>query len=169
VDGDGHLDLMVGCLRGPNRFLRNRGDGTFEDATEAIGLNRRIFNTQAVALVDLNHDGILDLVFTNELQNSVALLGDVTHPHKRTPILLTLTGKSGIIGSQVRVLAEGGKCVGLREISGGDGRGGQQGPQAHFALAPGKYRIEVRYSFGTTKGHDITVGADAVRAVIGQP
>ena len=41
VDGDGHLDLIVGCLRGPNRFLRNRGDGTFEDATEAVGLNRR--------------------------------------------------------------------------------------------------------------------------------
>lgn len=168
VDGDGHLDLIVGCLRGPNRFLRNRGDGTFEDATEAIGLNRRIFNTQAIALADLNNDGILDLVFTNEFQSSVALLGDATLPRKRTPTVLTLTGKSGVIGSQVRVLAEGGKRIGVREISGGDGRGGQQGPQAHFALAPGKYRIEVRYSSGTTKGHDITVGADAVRAVIGQ-
>ena len=58
--------------------------------------------------------------------------------------------------------------LGVREISGGDGRGGQQGSQAHFALAPGKYRIEVRYSSGTTKVHDITVGSDAVRAVIGQ-
>jgi hypothetical protein len=168
VDGDGHLDLIVGCLRGPNRFLRNRGDGTFEDASEAIGLNRRIFNTQAVALADLNNDGILDLVFTNEFQSSVALLGDATLQRKRTPTVLTLTGKSGVIGSQVRVLAEGGKCIGVREISGGDGRGGQQGPQAHLALAPGKYRIEVRYSSGTTKVHDITVGSDAVRAVIGQ-
>ncbi|HXJ76589.1 MAG TPA: VCBS repeat-containing protein, partial [Candidatus Dormibacteraeota bacterium] len=148
VDGDGHLDLIVGCLRGPNRFFHNRGDGTFEDATEAIGLNRRIFNTQAIALVDLNNDGILDLVFTNESQSSVALLGDATLQRKRTPTVLTLTGKSGIIGSQVRVLAEGGKRIGMREISGGDGRGGQQGPQAHFALAPGKYRIEVRYSSG---------------------
>lgn len=168
VDGDGHLDLVVGCLRGPNRFLRNRGDGAFEDATEAIGLHRRIFNTQAVALVDLNNDGILDLVFTNEFQNSVALLGDATLQRKRTPTVLTLTGKSGVIGSQMRVLTEGGKRIGAREISGGDGRGGQQGSQAHFALAPGKYRVEVRSSSGATKGHDITVGADAVRAVIGQ-
>lgn len=168
VDGDGHLDLVVGCLRGPNRFLRNRGDGTFEDATEAIGLNRRVFNTQAVSLVDLNNDGILDLVFTNEFQNSVALLGDATLQRKRTPTVLTLTGKSGVVGSQVRVLGEGGQRIGMREISGGDGRGGQQGSQAHFALAPGKYRVEVRYSSGTTQGRDITVGTDAVRAVIGQ-
>ncbi len=48
VDNDGHLDLIVGCLRGPNRFFRNKGDGTFEDATDAIGLGQRIFNTQAV-------------------------------------------------------------------------------------------------------------------------
>ena len=96
------------------------------------------------------------------------MLGDATLRRKRTPTVLTLTGKSGVIGSQVRVLAEGGKRIGMREISGGDGRGGQQGPQAHFALAPGKYRIEVRYSSGATKGHDITVGADAVRAVLGQ-
>lgn len=168
VDGDGQLDLLVGCLRGPNRFLRNRGDGTFEDATEAIGLNRRIFNTQAIALVDLNNDGILDLVFANEFQGSVALLGDATLQRKRTPTVLTLTGKSGIVGSQLRVLAEGGKRVGMREVSGGAGRGGQQGVQAHFALVPGKYRIEVRYSSGAIKGHEIAVGTEALRAVIGQ-
>ena len=167
VDGDGHLDLIVGCLRGPNRFLRKRGGGTFEDATEAIG-ESPIFNTQAIALVDLNNGGILDLVFTNEFQNSVALLGDATLQRNRTPTVLTLTGKSGVIGSQLSVHDEGGKRIGVKEISGGDGRGGQQGAQAHFALAPGKYRIEVRYSSGTTKTHNLTVGAAAVRAVIGE-
>src|SRR5262249_34074333 len=54
VDNDGHLDLVIGCLQGPNRFLRNKGDGTFVDATEEVGLHQKIFNTQAVSLVDLN-------------------------------------------------------------------------------------------------------------------
>jgi len=163
---DGHLDLVVGCLRGPNRYFRNRGDGTFEDASAAIGLDRRIFNTQAVALVDLNNDGMLDLVFNNEGQPSVALLGDATLPRKRTPVVFTVTGKSGVTGSRARVFDKDGKVVGLREISGGDGRGGQQGPQTHFALAPGNYRLEVRSSSGVIRARDLTVETIPLRAKI---
>jgi hypothetical protein len=168
LDSDGHLDLVVGCLRGPNRFFRNRGDGTFEDATEAIGLGRRIFNTQAVALVDLNNDGVLDMVFTNEAQNSVALLGDATMARKRTPVVLTVTGKSGLTGSRVRVLDKDANSVGVWEISGGEGRGGQRGPQAQFALLPGNYRVEVGYSSGTMRVHNITVGTAPMRAALGE-
>jgi hypothetical protein len=168
LDNDGHLDLVVGCLRGPNRYFRNRGDGTFEDATEAIGLERRIFNTQAIVLVDLNNDGVLDLVFNNEGQNSVALLGDVTLPRRRTPVTLTVSGKSGVTGCRLRVHTKDGKIVGAREISGGDGRGGQQGSHVHFALAPGNYRVEARYSSGATQTRDITVEAAPLRVVLGK-
>jgi hypothetical protein len=75
-DKDGRLDLLVGCLRGSNRLFRNKGDGSFEDVSEAVGLNQRIFNTQAVCLVDLNRDGVLDLVFNNEGQESAVLLSN---------------------------------------------------------------------------------------------
>jgi hypothetical protein len=168
VDCDGYLDLVVGCLRGPNRYFRNRGDGTFADATDAIGLDRRLFNTQAVTLVDLNNDGSLDLVFNNEGQPSMALLGDALQERKRTPVVLVAAGKTGVIGSRVRVFDRDGKVVGLREISGGDGRGGQQGPQARFALAPGSYRLEVRSSAGVVRTQDVNVGAAPIRAVLAE-
>ena len=72
----GHLDLIVGCLHGPNRFFRNNGDGTFTDTSEEIGFFQRIFNTRGLAAIDLNKDGVLDLILNNEGQESAVLLGD---------------------------------------------------------------------------------------------
>ncbi|MDD4889751.1 MAG: VCBS repeat-containing protein, partial [Phycisphaerae bacterium] len=63
------------CLKGPNRCFRNNCNGTFTDITEASGLDRRIFNTRGIAVLDLNKDNVPDLVFVNEGQESAALLG----------------------------------------------------------------------------------------------
>jgi hypothetical protein len=167
LDNDGHLDLVVGCLKGCNRFFRNKGDGTFEDATEAVGLNQHVYNTQAVSLVDLNGDGMLDVVFNNEGQESCVLLGNREFlAGKPAAVTLTVAGKEGVVGSQVSVLDHDGRLKGTRLISGGDGRGGQAPPQAHFALAPGRYRVEVRFSSGVRRLKDITVASSPVREVI---
>lgn len=165
-DNDGHLDLVIGCLRGCNRYFRNRGDGTFADATEKIGLHQRIFNSQAVGLVDLNNDGMLDMVFNNEGQESCVLLGNPAATGKRTPLTLTINGTEGVVGSRVQVLDKEGKVHGLRDLSGGDGRGGQQPAQVRFTLAPGAYRVVVRYSSGVIRGREVVIAADPLRASI---
>lgn len=74
-DGDGKPDLFVACLRGSNRFFLNQGKGRFLDASGALGLHHQVFNSRAVLAVDLNRDGAVDLVFNNEGQEAVILLG----------------------------------------------------------------------------------------------
>jgi len=74
-DQDGHADLFVGCLRGANRFLRGKPDGTFTDETEKVGFYQRVFNTRGISLADVNRDGALDLLLNNEGQDPLVLLG----------------------------------------------------------------------------------------------
>jgi hypothetical protein len=166
VDNDGHLDLVLGCIKGPNRVFRNKGDGTFEDVTSKWGLGQRVYNTQAVALVDYNNDSVLDFVFNNEGQESCLLLGDRALVGKKLPITVTVAGRWGITGSKVSLLDKDGKCVGIRQISGGEGRGGQFSAVARFAVAPGKHRVLVLYSDGTRRVAEVTVDNAQVRVVV---
>jgi len=71
-DNDGFVDVLV--LRGawfgeqgrlPNSLLHNRGNGTFEDVTEAAGM-LSFHPTQTAAWADYDGDGLLDLYIGNE-------------------------------------------------------------------------------------------------------
>jgi tetratricopeptide (TPR) repeat protein len=62
IDGDGFDDLYV-CQPGglPNRLYKNRGDGTFEDITEASGVGV-IESTACALFVDIDNNGLQDLI-----------------------------------------------------------------------------------------------------------
>jgi hypothetical protein len=71
-NNDGFIDVLV--LRGawlgaagryPNSLLRNNGDGTFEDVTEAAGM-LSFHPTQTAAWFDYNGDGWIDVFIGNE-------------------------------------------------------------------------------------------------------
>jgi len=60
----GVQDLYVTSTRGGNVFFRNKGDGTFEDATEKAGL-AHVGHSQTAVFFDYDGDGFLDLFVTN--------------------------------------------------------------------------------------------------------
>src|SRR5580693_6199558 len=62
INGDGFDDLYVCQPAGlPNRLYRNRGDGTFEDVTEASGVGI-LENTACALFADFDNDGRQDLI-----------------------------------------------------------------------------------------------------------
>jgi tetratricopeptide (TPR) repeat protein/peroxiredoxin len=62
IDNDGFDDLYICQPAGlPNRLYRNRGEGTFEDITEASGLGI-LENTACALFADFNNNGRQDLV-----------------------------------------------------------------------------------------------------------
>jgi VCBS repeat protein len=166
---NGQLDLFVGCLRGPNRYFRNRGDGTFVDMSQEIGLTQKRFNTQAIALVDLNNDGMLDVVFVNEGQESCLMFGNpafVSSARNRTSVTVQIGKALSAVGGTATVKGADGKTISMQRVSGGDGRGGQCVNTPRFALWPGKYQLEVRDSKGEVRAKELVVTQQHMKVVI---
>jgi hypothetical protein len=63
-DADGDPDLYLANDYAPNTFLRNRGDGTFEDATEQTRTSNYGFGMGA-SWGDYDNDGRIDLYVSN--------------------------------------------------------------------------------------------------------
>ena len=69
-DNDGRVDLYLTAF-GPDRLLRNRGDGTFEDVTARAGLGDPAWGVSA-SFVDYDRDGWLDVYVANYLDQDLA-------------------------------------------------------------------------------------------------
>ncbi len=157
-DNDGRPDLLVCCLKGPNRYFKNEG-GKFTEKTKELGLGQKVFNSQAAAFADLNGDGQLDLILANEGQESCALFGVQTPGGAKTPVTVALNGTTSLNGGKVVVKDVSGARIASSAVCGGDGRGGQSGLSPRFVLAPGAYKFELIGSDGKATVKDVTVTA----------
>src|SRR5207237_232396 len=65
-DNDGYEDIIVGAERAPFCLFRNRGDGTFQDVADKMGLTDPVgLGCYAAQFIDYCNDGFQDIFLTS--------------------------------------------------------------------------------------------------------
>lgn len=170
-----HIDLFVTkgnvegqvdqAMRDPSNLLLGTGDGTFTESGEAAGVVA-FDRARGAALVDLNLDGLLDMVVVNReapvtVRRNVGT-GDAAHPaamgHWLALRLHQPAPNTDAIGAWVEVKV-GGRTV-TREVTVGGGHAGGQLGWLHTGLGPAT-TVEVRVLWPDGEvGPWVTVDAD---------
>ncbi|HKZ90945.1 MAG TPA: CRTAC1 family protein, partial [Candidatus Limnocylindrales bacterium] len=175
VNNDSRMDLFVSkgnvdaipdnALEDPNELLMGLPDGRFRRATSRAGILDTM-RTRGAALVDLNSDGLLDIVEVHRVEN-VSLRrnvgsGDADQPRAMGHWLAVKLEQDGpnvaAIGAWIEV--DDGRRSTVREITVGGGHaGGELGP-VHFGLGgQDEARVRVAWPDGS-QGPWLTVPAD---------
>ena len=152
VDLDGWMDFFVSngfsATSSANVLFRNRGNGTFEDATAALGGGR--FDGRGVAFADYDGDGDLDVIVTAGASAATRLWRNdsATGHHWLTLRLLGTFSNRSAIGARVEV--ETPLRTTVQEVSGGAGRGNQNSLPLEFGLGPAGsiLRVTIRWPSG---------------------
>jgi len=112
IDNDGWIDLaaIVETKVGPQvRVLRNRGDGTFEDVSHALGLDDvKLHEPRGLIAADVDGDGSTDLIVTQV--NAPPVLLKNVGANKNHFVRLDLTGYADnktALGVKVEAFANG--------------------------------------------------------------
>jgi hypothetical protein len=112
IDNDGWVDLaaIIETASGPQiRVFRNRGDGSFEDVTHALGLDEiKLTAPRGLIAADVDGDGAPDLIVT-QLNAPPVLLRNIG-ANKNHFVRIDLTGYADnktAIGAKVEIFADG--------------------------------------------------------------
>ncbi len=112
IDNDGWVDLaaIVETSAGPRvKVFRNRGDGSFEDVSRALGLDRvRLSAPRGLIAADVDGDGAADLIVTEE--NAPPVLLRNVGANRNNSVRLDLTGYADnktALGAKVEIFANG--------------------------------------------------------------
>ena len=153
IDNDGWIDLaaIVETKAGPRvRVFRSRGDGSFEDVSHALGLDRiRLTEPRGLIAADVDGDGAPDLIVTQE--NTPPVLLRNVGANKNHFVRLDLAGLADnktALGVKVEVFANG--LWQKWELAGASGFETQAPPQILVGLgqAPGIDLLRILWPTG---------------------
>ena len=141
IDNDGWIDLaaIVETKSGPRvRVFRNRGDGSFEDVSSALGLDKiALHSPRGLMVADLRGGGAPDLIVTQENAPPVVLRN--VGADKNHFVRLDLTGLADnktALGVKVEVFANG--LWQKWELAGASGFQTQAAPELLVGLGDAK-------------------------------
>lgn len=154
-NSDGFPDLFVCHTGRQGRLYLGDGKGRFTDVSAETGVED-LAPAFGALFADVDGDGDLDLV-VNQPGRIVVASNDMPRPKGCGVVTVRVQARKGLVGATVRALDEKGRPLGLRELSGADGPGGQASPVAHFALPVGKARLSVCLSDGRVAQRTIAV------------
>ncbi|HEY7042452.1 MAG TPA: CRTAC1 family protein [Nocardioidaceae bacterium] len=180
VNNDGVLDLFVSkgnveaqpdyARRDPSNLFLGEADGTFVEGAEAAGIVR-YERARGASLVDLNLDGMLDLVVVDRAANVQVWRnvgrGDAAHPapmgHWIAVGLQQPAPDVDAIGAWLDVKVDGRTVT--REVTVGGGHAGGKLGWFHFGLGDAKEaQVRVTWPDGQ-KGSWMTMQADQMATI----
>jgi hypothetical protein len=144
--------LRAGAKYGQRNLLLRNTAGRFQDVTDAAGpgfLPERV--SRALAAGDVDNDGDMDLLITNNNDSPNLLLNEGSHGNAMLVRLVGTTSNRSAIGARLTLEAAGQRLV--REVQSGSSYLSQNDLRAHFGLggATGAERVEIRWPGGATE------------------
>ncbi len=115
-----------------NRYLRNRGDGTFEEIGHAAG-NDQMLNARGVAVADFWNRGVMDIAISASTDKHALLKNEIdAKRHWLQVELVGVKSNRDAVGARVSIKVNGKPQ--MREIVLGDGYGSQNSLRQHFGI-----------------------------------
>ena len=172
---NGHVLDNTSLFRSSSRYeqrnllLVNDGKGFFRDARAAAGTGFALEKvSRGLVAGDIDNDGDLDLLVTNNGQTADLLRND--GGHRGGALSVRLVGRqSNRDGIGARVRATVGARVQVREVKAGSSYLGQGDTRVHLGLggAAGVDRLEVRWPTGVTEVMPAVAGGQIVTVTEG--